>query len=146
FQFLHVGQKSAGFYREDEALRHSPSPAVKRRGLREAVEGVVDFYGIESFRVILEPLVQWEFPRVEIAAPVAILPPGAADKNGRVRNLLMRFHLHSFCGRVVCGHTSASSAEGPSANQRRTRRPTSQRRAVVALAAHTSSGVSCVFW
>jgi len=50
---------------------------------------VVDLDGVETGRVKVEPLSDREIGRIEVAAPMSVLPAGAADPNGRGLNSLM---------------------------------------------------------
>src|SRR4051812_14439476 len=78
-QLLHVGQEAARLDRVGEPARRAASPRGEGRRIRKAVEGVVDLDGVEMRRVMLKPLPLRHAARIEIAAPVLVLPPGTAD-------------------------------------------------------------------
>src|SRR5215218_191154 len=78
-ELLHVREKAAGFYGEQESARRARGPVSERVFFRQPVETVVDFNGVEDGGVVLEPPLLRKVSRVEVPAPVFVLPPGTAD-------------------------------------------------------------------
>src|SRR5207237_7290440 len=60
----------ARLQRKRESLRHLRRPLAQHVLLRQAVERIVDFYGIELLRVVAEHCVVFQFLRVERAFPL----------------------------------------------------------------------------
>src|SRR3954467_13504628 len=84
FELFHVRQETAGLHGKREPWRGGGTPGPEHVSGRKAVEGVVDLDRIEVRRVMREPPRGGEPGRIEVAAPVAILPAGTADENARV--------------------------------------------------------------
>jgi hypothetical protein len=58
---------------------------VLRLGLRQVVEGVVDFDGLEVLRVVFEPFALGQFGGIEPLLPVVVIPARRADPNIAIR-------------------------------------------------------------
>ena len=87
-QLFHVRQETAGLHGKREPSRGGGTPSPEHVSARKAVEGVVDLDRIEVRRVMAEPPRGGEPGRIEVAAPVTVLPAGTADENARVLSLL----------------------------------------------------------
>jgi hypothetical protein len=73
-QLLHVRQETTGFYREQKPCGHSRAPLREHTLIRQAIKAVVDLDGVELPGVILEPLALRNLDRIEVTAPMPILP------------------------------------------------------------------------
>lgn len=78
-ELLQMGQEPAGLHRVHEPPGCLIAPPGECRGIGQLVEAVVDLNRIERPGIVCEPLGDGELSRVEVAAPVAILPAGTAD-------------------------------------------------------------------
>ena len=78
-QLLHVRQEAAGLHGEEESARRPRGPGGERRFVGQAIEAVVDLDGVEDRGVVVEPALLRQVIRVEVAAPVLVLPSGATD-------------------------------------------------------------------
>src|SRR5215203_4091201 len=80
-QLLHMGKKATGLDRVQKLPRRLVTPLCERPDLRQPVEAVVDLDSIEDQRVMSKPVRLRQLSRVELAAPVLILPTRASDSN-----------------------------------------------------------------
>src|SRR3954469_23652433 len=108
-QLLHVRQVTAGLDRVDETFWRAPAPGRESRSLGQPIKGVVDLDRVEPLRVVLEPAALGQLAGIEIAAPMRVLPSGAADTYGWAK-LLIAQHLQSNLRRVICVDVSAFPA------------------------------------
>src|SRR4030095_13242240 len=91
-ELLHVCQEATGFDGVDKASRRLLSPFRKCARLRQSVEAVVDLDRIEAEGVMAEPARLRQVGRIEVAAPMFVLPSGTADPK-----LLFTAEHHKSC-------------------------------------------------
>src|SRR4029079_2237060 len=100
-------------------------------GLRQAVEAVVELHRVEGVGVVLEPLVDRQFARIEAAPPVPILPAGAANAD------LLRTHAIPVrtCQARSRTDRDTRAVTAPAYNRRREARISCRRTATATAAA-----------
>ena len=76
-----VRDEAARFDAEAEACRSGGLPRLYGAFRGEPVEAVIQLDGIELLGVVVEPAGLGDVARKEIALPVLVAPPGAADTN-----------------------------------------------------------------
>ena len=81
FQLLHMGEKATGLDGIQKPPRRLVTPLCERLDLRQPVEAVVNLDSIKTKRVMSKPVLLRQLGRVELAAPVLILPTRASDSN-----------------------------------------------------------------
>ena len=72
-------QVTAGFHSEHEVLWHAVVPACHQTLGRQLVKAVVDFNGLKPRGVIFQPETLRKCRRIEVPAPMPILPARATD-------------------------------------------------------------------
>jgi len=72
---------SVGLYGVEETFGGELVPPLDGLFLRQVVEGVVDFDGVEMLCVVLEPFTLRQFGRVEQLLPVVVIPSRCAYSN-----------------------------------------------------------------
>ena len=80
---------------EKEVFRGNFIPVFECLLLRQMIEGVVDFDGIEMLGVIFEPLALGQISRIEPSAPVVVIPPRCTYSNIAFR-LAHRTYFNNF--------------------------------------------------
>lgn len=82
FEMFEVGAVAAEFKGVNEVLGCAAAPIVEGFGLRESVEGVVDFDGVEMLGVMFEPLRGGQVGGIEDVSPMVVLVSAGADAQG----------------------------------------------------------------
>jgi len=108
-----MGDISIGFDCIEETFWSEVMPPLYRLFLREVIEGVVDFDGVEMLSVVLEPFALRQAGRIKQLLPVVVIPSGCAYSNiaGRIAhkeyfNVLNGFEKgYNFQGKNVKGHS-----------------------------------------
>src|SRR6202035_3071033 len=78
-QLLIVGDEAAAFNRKDEVGGGGFAPVVEGAGIRQPIEAVVQFDGIELLRVELQHLGRGQLPGIEGSCPVFVMEARGAD-------------------------------------------------------------------
>src|SRR3954451_9769421 len=78
-----MSQEAGGLHGKDKIGRDLLGPMLTGLGLRQVVEGRVDFRGHKLLGVALEIATRWQRSGIHCAAPIGITPAGGADPEPR---------------------------------------------------------------
>lgn len=65
---------SVSFYSVEKAFGGEFVPSLYRFGLRQVIEGVIDFDSVEMLGVVLEPFALVQLNRIEQLLPMVVIP------------------------------------------------------------------------
>ena len=82
-QLLHMRQEPARLHREFKTSRHAAGPREKRPALRQPIKAVIDLDRVETCRVVRQPARRRHIHRIQLAAPVPVLPARASNAGTR---------------------------------------------------------------
>ena len=83
-ELFHVRQEPAGLDGVDKSRRCLTCPFTECRCFGESVEGVVDLHGVEPRGIVVKPAIQRQLVRIEVSAPVLLLPARTSHAGNRV--------------------------------------------------------------